>query len=89
MKEQFFRDVKGQANLPKWFSSIFNMIKNPASGRLIIQLPDQRKFLVQGEKNGANAYIVVKNENFFSRLVRDFQKHIWMDGGILQISKLY
>ena len=83
MKEEFFRDVKGQANLPKWFSSIFNMIKNPASGRLIIQLPDQRKFLIQGEKTGANAFIVVKNEHFFSRLVREGQNGFsesYMDG---------
>ena len=73
MKEQFLRNVKGQPNLPRWFSSIFKMIQSPNAGSLIIQLPDNRKFIVESKKPGANAYIVVKNEHFFSRLVREGQ----------------
>ena len=50
MKEQLLRDVKGQTNLPRWFSSIFKMIKSPNAGSLIIQLPDNRKFIVERKK---------------------------------------
>ena len=83
MKEQFLNDVKGQPNLPRWFSSIFKMIQSPKAGSLIIQLPDNRKFIVESKKPGANAYIVVKNEHFFSRLVREGQNGFsesYMDG---------
>ena len=66
MKEQFLKDVKGQPNLPRWFSSIFKMIQSPNAGSLIIQLPDNRKFIVESKKPGANAYIVVKNEHFLT-----------------------
>ena len=59
MKEQFLRDVKGQPDLPRWFSSIFKMIQSPKAGSLIIQLPDNRKFIVESKKPGANAYIAV------------------------------
>ena len=93
MKEKFLRDVKDQPNLPRWFSSIFKMIQSPNAGSLIIQLPDNRKFIVESKKPGANAYIVVKNEHFFSRLCArvkmDFQNHIWMVGGIHQTFKQY
>ncbi len=83
MEEQFLKDVKGQPNLPRWFSSIFKMIQSPNAGSLIIQLPDNRKFIVESKKPGANAYIVVKNEHFFSRLVREGQNGFsesYMDG---------
>ena len=49
MKEQFLKDVKGQPNLPRWFSSIFKMIQSPNAGSLIIQLPDNRKFIVESK----------------------------------------
>ena len=71
MSKNFITELKGQTNLPRWFSSIFNMLKDPVSGRLVIQLKDGRKFLLEGKKAGANAKIIVQNENFFSRLVRE------------------
>ena len=83
MKEPLLRDVKRQLNLPRWFSSIFKMIQSPNVGSLIIELPDNRKFIVESKKAGANAYIVVKNEHFFSRLVREGQNGFsesYMDG---------
>ena len=61
MNDQFIRTVKGQSRLPRWFSSVFKMIMNPKSGSLIIQLPDGRKFYVESENPGANAYIIVRN----------------------------
>ena len=45
MSENLITDLKGQKNLPRWFPSIFNMIKNPDQGRLVIELADGRKFL--------------------------------------------
>ena len=66
MNDQYIRDVKGQSKLPRWFFSVFKMIKNPQSGSLVIQLPDGRKFYVESEKPGANAFIIIRNENFFS-----------------------
>ena len=83
MSENFITDLKGQKNLPRWFPSIFNMIKNPNQGRLVIELTDGRKFLVQSKKKGASARIIVRNENFFSRLVREGQNGFsesYMDG---------
>ena len=64
MSKNFITELKGQTNLPRWFSSIFNMLKDPVSGRLVIQLKDGRKFLLEGKKAGANAKIIVKNGNF-------------------------
>ena len=55
MNDQFIRPVKGQSKLPIWFSSVFKMIMNTKSGRLIIQLTDGRKFYVESETPGANA----------------------------------
>ena len=83
MNDQFIRDLKGQSKLPRWFSSVFKMIKNPQSGSLVIQLTDGRKFFVESQKPGANAFIIVRNENLFSRLVREGQNgfsEAYMDG---------
>ena len=62
MSENFIIDLRGQKNLPRWFPSIFNMIKNPNQGRLVIELTDGRKFLVHSKKKGASARIIVRNK---------------------------
>ena len=83
MNENLITELKGQKNLPRWFSSVFNMIKNPDQGGLIIELTDGRKFLVESKKEGSQARIIVRNENFFSRLVREGQNGFsesYMDG---------
>jgi cyclopropane-fatty-acyl-phospholipid synthase len=83
MSEVFINELRGQANLPRWFSSLFNMLKDPDFGSLVIQLQDGRQFMVKGKTAGANAKIIVKNENFFSRLVREGQNgfsEAYMDG---------
>ena len=62
MNENLITELKGQKNLPRWFSSVFNMIKNPDQGGLLIELTDGRKFLVQSKKEGSQAKIIVRNE---------------------------
>ena len=82
-------DKENKARLPRWFYGVSVILENLQRGSLEIILPDKRSFIFQGKEKGPMGVIFVKNNDFFSRILREgdisFQKLIWMVGGILLI----
>ncbi|MEM0944557.1 MAG: class I SAM-dependent methyltransferase, partial [Pseudomonadota bacterium] len=75
--------TKGQADLPRWFETFFDIIARIERGRLEISLPDGRVFGVEGPEAGPVGRINVRNDGFFSRMVRDGETgfgEMYMDG---------
>jgi cyclopropane-fatty-acyl-phospholipid synthase len=63
--------VKGQRNLPRYFTAVFETAGRLGMGRLDFVLPDGRQFRVEGKVPGLAAEVRVKNPEVFTRLVRD------------------
>jgi cyclopropane-fatty-acyl-phospholipid synthase len=63
--------VKGQAGLPRYFASAFDVVSRLQEGRLDFVLPDGRRFRAQGAKPGPVAEITIHNPDTFARLVRE------------------
>ena len=64
-------------------SSISIILKNMRCGSLEIILPDSRSFIFRGIEEGPKGIIFVKNNDFFSRLVREGENGFpesYMDG---------
>ncbi len=61
----------GQANLPRYFSQVFDQVRHFPRGRIDIVLPDGRRFRVEGKSAGYVAEIHVHNSDLFARLVRE------------------
>lgn len=63
--------TKGQANLPRYFSTALEVLKGLKCGRLDFKLPDGRRFRVDGKQPGPVGEIIVHNPDVFARLVRE------------------
>ncbi|MBT8408440.1 MAG: SAM-dependent methyltransferase, partial [Alphaproteobacteria bacterium] len=63
--------TKGQKDLPRYFSSVFDVGRAMNRGRLDIVLPDQRRFRAEGKTPGPAGELVVHNDALFSRLIRE------------------
>ncbi|WP_375690661.1 class I SAM-dependent methyltransferase [Pseudooceanicola sp. LIPI14-2-Ac024] len=64
-------DTKGQPDLPRYFASVFEMAKAIPAGRLDVELPDGRRFRVEGAEPGPVAEVRVLNPDVFARLIRE------------------
>ena len=76
-------DKESKTNLPRWFNGVSIILKNMRCGSLEIILPDNRNFIYQGIEKGPKGIIFVKNNDFFSRLVREGENGFpesYMDG---------
>ncbi|MED5531845.1 MAG: cyclopropane-fatty-acyl-phospholipid synthase family protein, partial [Pseudomonadota bacterium] len=63
--------LEGKPNLPRWFSGVSLILNNLRFGELTLVLPNKRSFQFTGSLKGPKGCIIVKNEEFFSRLVRE------------------
>ena len=68
MKED---NVESKTRLPRWFNGVSVILKNLRRGSLEIILPDKRSFIFQGKEKGPMGIIFVKNNDFFSRIIRE------------------
>ena len=78
-----FTSIEGQTNLPKWFKTATFLLKNIKVGSLIIELPDNRQFLFSSNMHGPKGILLVKNNDFFTRLLREGENgfsEAYMDG---------
>ncbi|MEX0338221.1 MAG: class I SAM-dependent methyltransferase [Arenibacterium sp.] len=64
-------DTRGQENLPRYFTQVFDLLKMLRNGRLDIFVPDGRQFRVEGANPGPVAELHVHNSDLFARLVRE------------------
>ncbi|KQI69723.1 cyclopropane-fatty-acyl-phospholipid synthase [Loktanella sp. 3ANDIMAR09] len=62
--------TEGQNDLPRYFSSVFNMLKLKR-GRLDVILPDGRHFRAEGADPGHVAEVTVHNADLFARTIRE------------------
>ncbi len=75
--------LDNKSNLPRWFNGVSLILNNLRYGELTIILPDNRPFKFVGKSEGPKGCIIVKNEEFFSRLVREGENGFpesYMDG---------
>ena len=63
--------TEGQAGLPRYFATVFEMAGKVNKGRLDFVLPDGRRFRAEGREPGHVAELVVHNPDLFARLVRE------------------
>jgi cyclopropane-fatty-acyl-phospholipid synthase len=63
--------IDGQANLPRYFSHVFDAVKTMPRGRVDIILPDGRHFRAEGAAPGYVAEVHVHNPDLFARTVRE------------------
>ena len=63
--------LEGKSNMPRWFNGVSLILKSLRFGELTIVLPDKRSFQFSGTLEGPKGCIIVKNEEFFSRLIRE------------------
>ncbi len=63
--------VKGQAGLPRWFPTVFEIAGRLGEGRLDFVLPDGRRFRAEGKAPGVAAEIEVRHDDLFARLARE------------------
>ncbi len=68
---KLFTSIEGQRNLPKWFKTTTFLLKNIKAGSLIIELPDKRQFLFSSNIPGPKGILLVKNTDFFTRILRE------------------
>ena len=67
----FLTSTKGQANLPRYFATVFDMSARMQNGRLDFILPDGRGFRADGQAPGPVAELHIHNPDIFARLVRE------------------
>lgn len=63
--------VRGQKNLPRYFSQVFAIAGGLESGRLDMVLPDGRRFRAKGRNSGFAAELRIHNKDVFTRLIRE------------------
>ena len=61
----------GQTGLPRYFSRVFDQVKDLQKGRVDIILPDGRHFRAEGSEPGYVAEVHVHNADLFARTVRE------------------
>jgi cyclopropane-fatty-acyl-phospholipid synthase len=67
----YLTTTKGQANLPRYFATVFDMSARMQNGRLDFILPDGRAFRADGQAPGPVAELHIHNPDIFARLVRE------------------
>ncbi|MEM6480162.1 MAG: class I SAM-dependent methyltransferase, partial [Pseudomonadota bacterium] len=65
--------ARGQKNLPRYFSHVFEMAKVAQTGRLDIELDDGRVFRAQTSRPGPVAVVKIHDDDVFARLLREGQ----------------
>ena len=68
---QKITSTKDHTDLPRYFSSVFEIAKKINHGSIEFHLPDGRVFAAQGQKPGQTAVINVHNPDCFARLIRE------------------
>ncbi len=63
--------TEGQANLPRYFTHVFDMMKHLPRGRVDFVLPDGRTFRAEAPEPGYVAVLEVHNPDLFARLIRE------------------
>lgn len=63
--------TEGQKDLPRYFKRCFAMAAQTRSGRIDVVLPDGRRFRHEGTAPGPVAEIICRNDEVFTRLVRE------------------
>ncbi|MDH2325465.1 cyclopropane-fatty-acyl-phospholipid synthase [Cereibacter sp. SYSU M97828] len=61
----------GQADLPRYFTAVFDVARSIRRGRLDFVLPDGRRFRAEGAAPGPAAEIEVHDPDIFARLIRE------------------
>ncbi|WP_298674722.1 cyclopropane-fatty-acyl-phospholipid synthase family protein [uncultured Lentibacter sp.] len=64
-------ETKGQKNLPRYFSQVFEAAQRISRGQLDITLPDGRLFRAIGQQAGPVAAVHIHDPDVFARLLRD------------------
>ena len=63
------KNVKGPT--PRYFQAAYGVIKGIRVGSMAFALPDGRRFEAKGTEPGPHGEIVVRNPDFFGRLIRE------------------
>ena len=63
--------TEGQKDLPRYFASVYDIIKKMKRGRLDLVMPDGRVFRCEGADPGYVAEIHIHNPDIFARTIRD------------------
>ncbi|MEM8820134.1 MAG: cyclopropane-fatty-acyl-phospholipid synthase family protein [Pseudomonadota bacterium] len=69
---------------PRWFEAFYVILKRIERGRLEIILPDGRMYPAEGSRPGPTAQIIVKDADFFARMVRQGEMgfcEMYVEGG--------
>ena len=64
-------DIRGEGDLPRYFSAAFAQAQKINHGRLDFRLPDGRMFRVEGPQPGPVAEMDIHNNDVFARLIRE------------------
>lgn len=63
--------TKGQADLPRYFTPVFEAAQGMERGRLDFVLPDGRRFRAETAAPGPVAELIIHNPDIFARLIRE------------------
>ncbi len=63
--------VEGQADLPRYFKPVFDVLKEMRNGRLDIVMPDGRTFRAEGRNPGYVGELHIHDDDVFARLIRE------------------
>ncbi|TCP60580.1 cyclopropane-fatty-acyl-phospholipid synthase [Rhodovulum bhavnagarense] len=63
--------TKGQENLPRYFTQVFDVASGMGHGRLDFVLPDGRRFRAEGRGPGPVAELNIHDPEVFARLIRE------------------
>ncbi|WP_112323395.1 SAM-dependent methyltransferase [Oceanibium sediminis] len=63
--------IRDQRDLPRWFQTGFALLGRLRTGSIEIVLPDGRRFLAKGERDGPHGVIVTRNPALFTRIARE------------------
>lgn len=75
--------LDGQTNLPRLYASVHILLQRVQAGTLDVVLPDGRLFRYEGPNAGPYARVDVKNDQLFSRVIREGDNafpEAYMDG---------
>jgi cyclopropane-fatty-acyl-phospholipid synthase len=78
-----FTSLEGQNDLPRLFASVHQLLGRVQAGTLDVSLPDGRTFRYEGGKPGPYAHVQVRNDQLFSRVIREGDNafpEAYMDG---------
>lgn len=64
-------DTDGQADLPRYFARVFDLVRRMDRGRLDFVLSDGRVFRAEGRTAGPVAELHLHNDDIFARLLRE------------------